>query len=137
MAAPARAPEAAPVRERESELVTLFLATEVCGELEPREVAMRGASPAEAVRAVVRAPSLAHLPLAPPDVRVEESSARVDLALLPRAAEGAGSSRHSLRALSTCEQHALLDAISLTLRANVRWGIRQVLFTERGNLLAI
>ena len=129
-AAQAAIPEQAPP-EPQGETVTLFVADDVCGALEPRDVPLSDASPVEAVRAVLRTRSLAHLPLAAPEVHVEHASARVDLTML------AGSKRHSLSSLSDCETHALLDAISMTLRANPRWGIHHVLFTERGNLFAI
>jgi hypothetical protein len=99
-----------------------------CGELTPHR--MRVQSPAEAVRAVLRARGLAHIAVAEPRVRVEEASATVDLRLRPEA-------KGSLATLAPCEQRALLGAIRQTLRANPQWGISRVVFLEKGNLLAI
>jgi hypothetical protein len=78
----------------------------------------------------VHSKAFEHLALLEPEVRVEQSTARVDL----RASHAA---RRSVRDLAHDEQLALLGAIRLTLRRNARWGIRQVVFTERGSLLAI
>jgi hypothetical protein len=90
----------------------------------------RSPSPDSVVRAILRSPALAALPLAETHVRVTESTALVDLRMRP-------GSRRTLRELSLCESLALLGGIRLTLQANPRWGIQRVIFTERGSLFAI
>ncbi len=119
-----------PSEGRTNESVTLFVADTGCRSLEPVAVRLADASPANAVRAIVRSKALAQLPLSDPAVKVTESTALVDL----RVRQGV---ERSLRDLSGCEQLALLTAIRQTLRANTRWGIHQVVFTDRGSLLAI
>jgi hypothetical protein len=110
--------------------VVLFKADARCTSLEPRSMELEDASPEAAVREVARSSALANLPMSEPKVRVEARSALVDLRLLP-------GSKRSLHRLSRCEELALLGAIRLTLRANPGWGIAQVIFTDRGDLLAI
>jgi len=110
--------------------VILFKADAMCTSLEARSIELDDASPEAAVREVTRSSALANLPISEPKVRVEARSALVDLRLLP-------GSKRSLHRLSRCEELALLGAIRLTLRANPEWGIAQVIFTDRGDLLAI
>jgi hypothetical protein len=106
----------------------LFMADGTCKSLLP--VATADASPEAAIAAILRSPALASLPLADTRVQITESTALVDLRM------SVGTSR-SLRDLSTCERLALLGGIRLTLQGNPRWGIRRVVFTDRGNLFAI
>jgi hypothetical protein len=87
-------------------------------------------SPESAVSAVVHSKEFEHLALLEPQVRVEQSTARVDLRMSRRAGR-------SVRDLAQAEQLALLGSIRSTLKANARWGIKQVVFTEHGNLLAV
>jgi hypothetical protein len=110
--------------------VVVFEADTMCTSLQARSVALEDASPEAAVREVMRSSALATLPITEPKVRVEARSALVDLRLAP-------GSQRSLHRLSHCEELALLGAIRLTLRANPEWGIAQVIFTDRGDLLAI
>lgn len=130
--APAQAASrpAAPSEGRTDASVTLFVADRVCRSLEPVAVHLADASPANAVRAIVRSKALSQLSLSDPAVKVTQNTALVDL----RVRQG---TERSLRDLSGCEQLALLTAIRQTLRANTQWGIRQVVFTDRGSLLAI
>jgi hypothetical protein len=102
----------------------------MCTGLLPRTVVLHDSSPDSAVREVMRSRALASLPIGETKVRVEARSALVDMRLMP------GTTR-SLHRLSSCEALALLGAIRLTLRANQAWGISQVVFTDRGDLLAI
>jgi len=106
----------------------VFVASPSCASLERTTVPAAG--PADAVRMILRSESLARHPRAEPEVRVASGVARIDLTLPP-------GSKRSLRALSRCEKIALLGAITRTLKGNPRWGIRQVFYTERGDLLAI
>jgi hypothetical protein len=114
----------------EGNRVTLFQTDAMCTTLEGRDVELEDASPESAVRLLMQSSALAKLPIAAPKVRVEARSALVDLRLAP-------GTQRSLHRLSHCEQLALLGAIRLTLRSNPRWGIAQVIFTDRGDLLAI
>ena len=70
-----------------------------------------------------------HLSLSDPELRVEENTARVELS-----GKNPGS---SVSAWSRCEELSLLGAIRMTLQVNAKWGIRQVVFTSKGNLLAV
>lgn len=135
-AAEASAPVVAPPRAFEPEapvdtsaLVTLFVAGEGCSPLEPRNAKLADGSPVGAVKAIVHSKAFAHLALSEPELEIEQSTARVEL-------KGSGP-RWSVHMLPACEQVALLGAIRMTLQINERWGIRHVLFTEGGNLLAI
>jgi hypothetical protein len=123
-----QSPRPDPDEEATTALVTLFtgmgVAGDLCGPLEPRNAKLRDASPSGAVRAVVHSRAFQHLELSDPELQIEEATARVEL-------HGHG------HPLSRCEQISLLGAIRMTLQINERWGIRQVVFTSGGNLLAI
>jgi hypothetical protein len=108
----------------------VYVADGSCAGLERTEVELLEDGPVFAAQRIVQSRALAHLPLDAPEVHVEAGAARVDLKL------STGSTR-SLRTLSRCEEIALLRAIVRTLKANPRWGIQRVVFTERGDLLAI
>jgi hypothetical protein len=112
--------------------VVLFTAPtggDLCQSLEPRNARLDDGSPSGAVRAIVRSKAFEHLSLSDPELRVEENTARVELS-----GKSPGS---SVSAWSRCEELSLLGAIRMTLQVNAKWGIRQVVFTSKGNLLAV
>jgi hypothetical protein len=110
-------------------LFTAPSAGDLCQSLEPRNARLLDRSPSGAVRAIVRSKAFEHLSLSDPELRVEESTARVEL-------RGRGA-RSSVDTWSRCEELSLLGAIRMTLQVNEKWGIRQVVFTSGGNLLAV
>src|SRR5450432_2197087 len=95
----------------------VFLADASCAALQRTEVELSEHAPAVALKHILESAPLASLSLDAADVHVEAGAARVDLKL------PTGSTR-DLRALSKCEQLALLSAMTHTLKANPKWGIQ-------------